>query len=265
VTGFDLTGFYAGSKKPLTPFRKLKDLFTSYSGPSVFSELKSSHFVSGIIMKLLPLAIVVALGAVYSTPAAAQFGPDTCRQGYVWRETIPSDHVCVTPSSRTTASQENAQAPSRRNPTGPSGSNSCISGYVWREAFAGDRVCVTPARRAAVALENRLGPTRRAPKVIVPPPAPKPFGPDTCRQGFVWREAIPADHVCVAPSSRRLALQENAAAASRRNPTGPYGSDSCKAGFVWREAFSGDRVCVVPARRAAVAQENRDGPSRRQR
>lgn len=244
----------------------MKVLFTSSSARFVFNEIKLSIFVAGTIMKLLPLAIVIAVGAVCSPPAAAQFGPDTCRQGYVWRETIPSDHVCVTPTSRTTASQENAKAATRRNPTGKSGSDSCISGYVWRQAFASDRVCVSPSRRAAVALENKLGPSRRMPKAIVPPPPPpKTFGPDTCRQGFVWREAIPSDHVCVAPSSRRLVVEENKKAASRRNPTGPSGSDSCKAGFVWREAFGGDRVCVIPARRTAVAKENRDGPSRRQR
>jgi hypothetical protein len=89
------------------------------------------------------------------------------------------------------------------------------------------------------------------------------FGPDTCRQGFVWREAIPSDHVCVTPASRALVRQENALAASRRNPTGAYGSDTCISGFVWREAFSGDHVCVTPARRSAVRQENALAASRR--
>lgn len=215
-------------------------------------------------MKLFPFAFLACSVAFIATPTVAQFGPDTCRQGYVWREAIPSDHVCVTPSSRSTVGKENAHAASRRNPTGTFGSDSCVQGDVWREAFSGDRVCVRPSRRAAVKLENKLGPSRRANKTAGPASA-KPFGPDTCQQGFVWREAIPSDHVCVSPASRSFVTSENSLAASRRNPTGPYGSDTCKTGYVWREAFSSDRVCVSPARRAFVAKENRDGPSRWQR
>jgi hypothetical protein len=30
-------------------------------------------------------------------------------------------------------------------------------------------------------------------------------GPDTCQQGFVWREARPGDHVCVTPETRSQA------------------------------------------------------------
>ena len=95
--------------------------------------------------------------------SAQPYGPDTCKQGFVWREAIPSDHVCVPPNIRTLVAQENAQAASRRNPTGPYGSDTCIDGYVWREAFPGDRVCVTPARRTATREENRLAASRRVP------------------------------------------------------------------------------------------------------
>ena len=93
---------------------------------------------------------------------------------------------------------------------------------------------------------------------------PLPYGPDTCISGFVWREAIPVDHVCVTPGSRALVAEENATALTRRAQAGgPYGPNTCREGFVWREAFSGDIVCVTPERRAAVAEENRLGPSRR--
>ena len=91
------------------------------------------------------------------------------------------------------------------------------------------------------------------------------YGPDTCKQGFVWREAIPSDHACVPPNIRTLVAQENAYAASRRNPTGRYGSDTCIAGYVWREAFPGDHVCVTPARRTATREENQLAASRRVR
>ncbi|MDP1729640.1 MAG: SH3 domain-containing protein [Devosia sp.] len=97
-----------------------------------------------------------------------------------------------------------------------------------------------------------------------PTPAPAlPYGPDTCKDGFVWRDAIPGDHVCVTPDRRSTAASENAIAGSRVDPGGAYGPNSCVAGFVWREAYPGDVVCVTPGRRSQAKQENIDGPSHR--
>ena len=79
-----------------------------------------------------------------------------------------------------------------------------------------------------------------------------PYGPDTCIQGLVWREARPGDTVCVRPEDRTRTAQENATAADRVDPNGAYGPQTCKQGFVWREAFDGDTVCVTPGTR----QEN---------
>jgi len=93
-----------------------------------------------------------------------------------------------------------------------------------------------------------------------------PYGPDTCKQGFVWREARPGDHVCVTPATRSQTAEDNRLAASRRSPNGgPYGPDTCKQGYVWREAFPGDRVCVPPQTRAQAAEDNRLAASRRVR
>jgi len=82
------------------------------------------------------------------------------------------------------------------------------------------------------------------------------YGPDTCRTGYVWREAAPFDHVCVSGPSRSRAASENAVAMRRIDPAGAYGPFTCINGFVWREAFAGDVVCVTPGRRTIVAQEN---------
>lgn len=90
-----------------------------------------------------------------------------------------------------------------------------------------------------------------------------PYGPDTCSNGYVWRDAIPGDHVCVTPGRRQLAADENAIAGSRYDPAGAYGANSCLMGFVWREAYAGDVVCVTPDRRSQVARENADGPDHR--
>ena len=90
-----------------------------------------------------------------------------------------------------------------------------------------------------------------------------PYGPDTCKQGFVWREAQPSDHVCVTPDIRTQTAQENSFAAARRDPNGgAYGPDTCLVGFVWREAFSGDHVCVPPDSRSQAAADNAAAPSR---
>ncbi len=97
------------------------------------------------------------------------------------------------------------------------------------------------------------------------PPAPLPHpASDICILGFVWREAIPADHVCVDPDTRNNTAADNAQAASRRDPQGgPFGPDTCLAGFVWRDAFPGDHVCVVPQTRDEAAADNAQAASRR--
>lgn len=97
-------------------------------------------------------------------------------------------------------------------------------------------------------------------------PLPEPelaYGPDTCKSGYVWRDAIPGDHVCVRPSRRTAAANENSIAGSRVDPDGAYGPNSCRSGFVWREAYTGDVVCVTGARRTQVRNENTNGPSHR--
>lgn len=89
-----------------------------------------------------------------------------------------------------------------------------------------------------------------------------PFGEDTCKVGFVWRDAFAGDHVCVTPTDRSAALQANQLAASRRVSSGGHsGPMTCKPPFVWREAdrvgnaTGNDRVCVPePDRRKAWAQ-----------
>ncbi|MBL8254912.1 MAG: hypothetical protein JNJ76_15070 [Candidatus Competibacter sp.] len=96
-------------------------------------------------------------------PRDCTYGPDTCIQGYVWRDAAPNDHVCVRPTVREQAQRENVQVGARRSPTsGNYGPNTCRSGYVWREAFAGDVVCVTPETRSQAARDNRRAASRKA-------------------------------------------------------------------------------------------------------
>lgn len=94
------------------------------------------------------------------------------------------------------------------------------------------------------------------------PRAPLPA--DTCKNGFVWREAMAGDHVCVTPQTRQATQQDNQLGPSRRNPNGgPFGPDTCAAGFVWREITPSDHVCVSPDVRAQARADNEQAASRR--
>jgi hypothetical protein len=90
------------------------------------------------------------------------------------------------------------------------------------------------------------------------------YGPETCKPGFVWREACgPNDHICVPVATRTQAAQDNAAAASHRAGGGAFGPDTCKPGFVWREACGPqDHVCVAGATRTQAAQDNAQAAAR---
>src|SRR5262249_11196512 len=108
------------------------------------------------------LGIVWLIACVFLAPGSAlaigDFGPDTCAEGFVWREACgPNDHVCVTPDIRSQAHQDNALADSRRQPGGGAfGPDTCLSGFVWREACGpNDHVCVPLSTRARAADDNR--------------------------------------------------------------------------------------------------------------
>jgi len=123
---------------------------------------RGAHTRRGEVARLA-LALLAAAAGIAAAPADAQFGPDTCAQGYVWREAFPGDHVCVRPEVRSQAAADNAAGPSRRQPGGgASGPDTCLPGFVWRDARPGDHVCVPPATREQAANDNRLAGNRLA-------------------------------------------------------------------------------------------------------
>ena len=96
------------------------------------------------------------------------------------------------------------------------------------------------------------------------PTATPPRNPDACIPGFVWREVVPSDHVCVTPAVRAQVVSDNQLAAARRNPLGgSFGPDTCLVGFVWRDAVANDHVCVTGAVRAQAAADNAQAANRR--
>lgn len=128
------------------------------------SKLTDSKLCQHLLLSSLFLLNTSGLNTAYAgkSQIALPYGPDTCVAPYVWRETIPSDHVCVTGDVRDQAAADNAAAASRRNPNGSFGSDTCVNSYVWREAFTGDHVCVLPQLRSQAAFENSQANLRKA-------------------------------------------------------------------------------------------------------
>ncbi|MEV7011163.1 autotransporter outer membrane beta-barrel domain-containing protein [Streptosporangium sp. NPDC051022] len=112
---------------------------------------------------------------------------------------------------------------------------------------------------ALVAGVLSLAPPAAAVPAATAAAADLPYGPYTCKQNFVWRDAFPYDYVCVTvvPDIRRETAEENRLADERREPNGgPWGPDTCKQGFVWREANRSDHVCVYPSSRSRAWLNN---------
>ena len=78
-----------------------------------------------------------------------------------------------------------------------------------------------------------------------------------CQFGYVWREAVQGDYVCVTPGTRSQAWDDNSHAADRVHPVNrDYGPDTCQYGYVWREVVRGDHVCVTPGTRVQTWDDN---------
>lgn len=125
---------------------------------AAFSELETSiELPEGIILRITHPAIAAPRFQNISLP----YGPDTCLDGFVWRDAFAGDHVCVTPETRDQAAYDNSQAEARRDPNGAYGPFTCVQGYVWRVARPDDLVCVTPEMRDQTAYDNSQASGRR--------------------------------------------------------------------------------------------------------
>jgi hypothetical protein len=131
----------------------------------------------------MAMLAAVGVGASHASAAAdpLPYGPDTCIQGYVWREANPQDHVCVTSAVRSQTAQQNAAAAQHRDPNGGTyGPDTCLQGYVWRDAFEGDHVCVTPDVRTQAANDNAAAASLMATNTPAPAPSSAPSSPPWC-------------------------------------------------------------------------------------
>jgi hypothetical protein len=83
-------------------------------------------------------------------------------------------------------------------------------------------------------------------------PALSVYGPNTCKAGYVWREADGSDWVCVPPAHRSQVQRDNARALRGR----------CSGGMVQRRAFPGDDVCVAAAAHTQAIKDNQEAANR---
>lgn len=113
----------------------------------------------GGLFIILVLAAGLMISGVPSATADLAYGPYTCKQGYVWREAVAGDLVCVTYGTRSDTATENALGPSRVEPGGgPWGPDTCKVGFVWRETRPSDHICVPYASRDRASNDNYWAP-----------------------------------------------------------------------------------------------------------
>ncbi|MET8989446.1 hypothetical protein ABZW49_28695 [Nonomuraea wenchangensis] len=196
--------------------------------------------------------VTIAINAVNDEAATVTVTtdmPGKCVAGYVFRDAVPGDRVCVTSATRDQAAADNADAGNWEDEYGR-----CILNRTYRKVVPHDTVCVTQRTALQVISDNknaagRINPTKHF------------FGPNTCKSGYLWRGADDSDHVCVTQETYDQVHADNAAAPSRWT-NGPYGPQTCIDGYVWREAFIGDKVCVTHAIRAQTREDTRTAGDR---
>ncbi|MDQ1245823.1 MAG: hypothetical protein QG597_190 [Actinomycetota bacterium] len=132
-------------------------------------------------------------------------------------------------------------------PTTPQSTNRSPSGQRRR------------GHRSACALLATAGILGASLMVAGPASATGDYGPDTCLQGWVWRDAVPNDHVCVIPSVRSLHADYNRRATALHLP----GSDQCRPHYTWRLVQPADHVCVDSRTRRQVLADNSQASARR--
>lgn len=94
-------------------------------------------------------------------------------------------------------------SPSPTPTASPTPTNPCPAPYVPRLARPGDNTCVTVLSAAEAKADNDPG-LQKARKDPT-----GPYGPETCVQGYVWREAFEGDTTCVPGSTRTRSYWEN--------------------------------------------------------
>jgi hypothetical protein len=138
-----------------------------------------------------PTRKIVALRAT----TVAKIADPTCIAGYVWRTVRPDDLVCVKPNVRARVRADNKRAAERRI-------NNKVDLAALSRCNRLGGLSVDPKKKKAPTPEQRAC---RAKAYKIP-----------CKPGYVWREAVTDDYVCVTPQVRQQARDDNRQARKRR-------------------------------------------------
>ena len=69
-------------------------------------------------MKLNYVSAISVLSLMLVCTSSFALPKNECKNGFVWREAVSNDYVCVTPEARDTAKIQNRNAHANRNPKG---------------------------------------------------------------------------------------------------------------------------------------------------
>lgn len=130
------------------------------TNPQTYGKLMTKTILHGARATALAAVVAIAVTLVADVASASAYtpptgipGPVACLPGYVWREAVPNDYVCVTPATRSQTAYDNSQKALRLRPI-HARFYGCVQGYVWRDAAPVDFVCVTPATNSQAAYDN---------------------------------------------------------------------------------------------------------------
>jgi hypothetical protein len=158
---------------------------------------------------LIALQLTVACGAVeddvdagYQEPAAMSL-PDDEQELETTQASLLASVKC---SSSTIKCDGKCYPKSKLK----DGCQTCKKYHVFRDAFRNDKVCVETGIKVNRQYENQFA-SQNVDPACRANPSSCPYGKDQCKQGFVWRDCVPGDHVCVTASSRAHCQQENRA------------------------------------------------------
>ncbi|MBA3488468.1 MAG: hypothetical protein H0T78_02815 [Longispora sp.] len=125
--------------------------------------------------------------------------------------------------------------------------------YLLRDSDLPGRPPVQHLATASVEIDvEDLSDTTATISVTVKSGALEPHSPNTCKEGFVWRQADAYDYVCVTPETY-LKVQHDNANIDHRFLLGEIG---CHTGLTPRLAFINDHVCVMKSIRDQMWKDN---------
>lgn len=161
----------------------------------------------GKVTKTAPPAGASAASGVSVTVSvtALASGPDTCKQGFLWRAAVAGDNVCVTPEARAQAIVDNGAQADRIEMVPPTAKNfdDLQKDHPESRAVAkGDFTAMARVIRPGI--------------LVLDANRPGLFLVRRCKVNFTERRATATDRVCVTTTTQIATDADNRAADSRK-------------------------------------------------